>query len=113
MANAKGKAKYLKVPVLYKGETLEIGTKIEVDHPEFEDFEKQGWLADSKALAEAKPGAAEAALTGVEEKLTAAEKAIAEKDAKIAELEKDNETLADALAEANKKIAELEKPAAK
>ena len=107
------KAKYLKVPVLYKGVTLEVGTKIEADHEEFEDFEKQGWLADSKALAESKPGAAEAALTGVEEKLTAAEKAIAEKDSKIAELEKDNKALADALAEANKTIAELEKPAAK
>jgi ribonuclease HII len=100
------KAKYLKVPVRYKGETLEVGTEIAPDHAEYADMEKQGWLADSKALAEAKPEAIAETLTEVSEQLIAAKKT-------IADLTKDNETLTEALNEAKDKIAVLETPAEK
>lgn len=102
----KAKAKYLNTPVRHKGETLEVGTKIDPDHEEYADMEKQGWLVESKELAEAKPEAIGEALTETSEKLTAA-------NAKIADLEKDNKVLADALADANAKIADLSKPATK
>ena len=97
---------YLKQAVFYQGIELKPGTEIPTDHPEFEDFQNQGWLTSSKTIANGNPEGFEKALGDTEATIANLTKELADEKAK-------NETLAEDLEKALGLVKELQTPAKK